>query len=356
MKESSVTIDDWDWCIDDESRLSPWFHIFRDVEKTFAVKASDSTYIFRVEDIQKRRYIVKHFFPDTLADHVVAFFSAKAKNVYRSAQLLHEAGIPCVEYPGWAKNGTESMLFSEEIPDTVSALEYWFRTAIHDSALRREFITKLSSLVMNFVSGSVRIRNLSLEHILIRTNGSGMYILNPHDAEYLDHGFSMEERLELLDPFLELRGEIPLETMVIALQEASFTDNVQELSDILHNRITELEDPLRDGIFPEWASHIEAEESGPLCRVIRSEEDDTLILVRNTIWYQEIPLPDDTNSTAEEMSEENAREIWLDSFKAQLLRNHLSRIPLSWEKYGDGRNIIRFAANYDDVLYCGFNQ
>lgn len=356
MKESNVTIDEWDWCIDDESRLSPWFRIFRDVEKTFAIKASDSTYMFKVEDLQKRRYVVKHFFPDSLADHVVAFFSAKAKNVYRSALLLHEAGVPCAEYPGWAKNGTESMLLSEELPDTISALEYWFKVAVHDSALRREFITKLSALIMAFISNSVRIRNFSLEHILVRSNGSGMYILNPHDAEYLEHGFTDEDRLELLDPILELRGEIPLETAVIALLEASFTDNAQELSDILHNRIIALEEPLKEGIFPEWANHVNHEESGMLCRVLRDEETGTVLRVRNTIWYQEIPTPDDSNSTAEDLSEENAREIWLDSFKAQLLRNHLARVPLSWETHPDGRNVIRYASNYDDILYCGFNQ
>ena len=143
---------------------------------------------------------------------------------------------------------------------------------------------------------------------------------------------------------------------MIALQEASFTDNAQELSDILHNRIIALEEPLKEGIFPEWANHVNHEESGMLCRVLRDEETGTVLRVRNTIWYQEIPTPDDSNSTAEDLSEENAREIWLDSFKAQLLRNHLARVPLSWETHPDGRNVIRYASNYDDILYCGFNQ
>lgn len=356
MKESSVTIDEWDWCIDDESRLSPWFRIFHDVEKTFAVKTCDSINIFKVEDIRKRRYIVKHFFPDTLADHVVSFFSAKAKNIYRSALLLHEAGIPCVEYPGWAKSGTESMLLSEELPDTVSALEYWYKTAIHDSALRREFVTNLSTLVMSFISASIKISNLSLEHILVRSNGSGMYILNPQDAESKEYDIAVEERLELLEPFLELRGEIPLETIVIALLEASFANNFQELSDTLHDRIRAMEQPLKEGELPEWAEHVLSDKTGPLCRVICDESTGNLIRVRNTIWHQEIPLPDDSNSIMEEMNEERAKEIWSDSFKAQLLRNHLSRVPLSWEQRSDGCNIIRYATNYDDILYCGFNQ
>ena len=58
----------------------------------------------------------------------------------------------------------------------------------------------------------------------------------------------------------------------------------------------------------------------------------------------------------EEIPEEDAEKIWIDSFKAQLLRYHCSRIPLSWELFDDGRSIIRYASAYDDIFACGFAQ
>ena len=46
----NVSIDDWDWCIDDESRLDPWFRIYREVEEKFTVKADETTRVFHVQD------------------------------------------------------------------------------------------------------------------------------------------------------------------------------------------------------------------------------------------------------------------------------------------------------------------
>ena len=96
------------------------------------------------------------------------------------------------------------------------------------------------------------------------------------------------------------------------------------------------------------------DDSGPLCRIVRDGENVTHI--RNTIWHSEIPLPDDSNSIAEEVSEEEAEKIWMDSFKAQLLRRQLPRVPLSWERRADGTNIIRYADTVDGILDSGFDQ
>ena len=117
----NVSIDDWDWCIDDESRLDPWFHIYREVEEKFTIKSDDTARLFHVQDSRQRSYFVKHIFPNSIREHLIAFFSSKAKNIFESSRLLLNEEIPCAEYPGWAKNGTESMLLSQEIPDTIPA-------------------------------------------------------------------------------------------------------------------------------------------------------------------------------------------------------------------------------------------
>lgn len=354
MKENNVTIDEWDWCIDDESRLVPWFHLFREVEQEYVLKATEDTSIFRVGDAQKRNYLVKHFYPNGLADHLIAFFSAKAKNIYDSAILLHSCGIPCADYPGWAKSGTESMILTEEIPDTVTALEYWFNLSVHNTALRREFVTNLAKLVMSLVSASVTIQTLSLEHLLVKNNGSGMYILNPRDAEKKEDGLSHEERMDFLAPFIELRGEISSENIAIALLESGFCDNSLDVTEMIHDKMEAFEAALEDDDWPENAEHIREGKNGPFFRVIESNGNVTKI--RNTIWFSAMPVPDDSNSTAEEVGAEDAERIWIDSFKAQLLRHPCPRVPLSWESRADGHNIIRYASNYDAVLACGFNQ
>ncbi|MBO7147224.1 MAG: hypothetical protein J6W81_05705 [Lentisphaeria bacterium] len=354
MKEDTVTIDDWDWCIDDESRLEPWFHIFREVEEKYTIKSNDATCVFRVGDMQKRSYFVKHFSPSTFKEHLIAFFSSKAKNIYECSRILHKAGIPCVQYPGWAKDGTESMTLSIEIPDTVTALEYWFRIAVHNTAKRREFVTNLANLLTGYVMASVVQRDLQLEHILVKSDGSEMFIVSPCDVEYIEGGLSDEEKQELLKPFVEIRGEVSPENISIALLEAGFSDNSMTITEMLHECIDAAEEELKDDDLPESMQYIMENESGPLCRVI--EENENILRIRNTIWQTALPVPDDTNSHAEEISEEDAERIWKESFKAQILRFHCPRIPLSWETTADGRNIIRYATTEDAILACGFNQ
>ena len=350
----NVTVDDWDWCLDDESRLEPWFRIYREVEEKFTVKADDTTRVFRVQDANQRCYYVKHIMPGSIREHLIAFFSSKAKNIFESSRLLLEQGIPCAVYPAWARNGTESMILSEAIPETETALEYWFRTSTQNSARRREFVSVLADLIANCAASSVSIPDLSLDNILVRKDGSAMYIINPMDAERIEGGLSSAERLSYLNPFIELRGEISPENISIALHEAGFSGSSMDVSEMLHEQINQLEEEIENGSWPAYAAHVLDGEAGPLYRTVQKE--NSLLRIRNTIWRLPIPEPDDANSVPEEAADEDAEKIWVDSFKAQLLRYHCARVPLSWEQFEDGRNIIRYAATYDDVFACGFNQ
>lgn len=350
----NVSIDDWDWCIDDESRLDPWFRIYHEVEEKFTVKSDDTTQVFRVQDSRQRNYFVKHISPNSIREHLIAFFSSKAKNIFESSQLLHAEGIPCAICPGWAKNGTDSMLLSQEIPDTVPALEYWFRTAAQDSARHREFVSVLADLTASCTTSSIIIPQISLDNILVRTDGSAMFIINPLDAEKKDDSLSEDERLPYLNPFIELRGEISPEDMSIDLHESGFSGNSIDVAELLHERIDALEEEIENGSWPDYAAHVLEGEAGALYRTVTTP--NSILRVRNTIWRTALPEPDDSNSTPEDFHDEKAEEVWIDSFKAQLLRYHCAKVPLSWEQFEDGRNIIRFATNYDDILACGFNQ
>lgn len=350
----NVTIDDWDWCIDDETRLEPWFRIYREVEEKFTVKADEMTRVFRAQDSSNRSYMVKHVMPNSIREHLIAFFTSRARNIYESSVVLRQAGIPCVEYCGWAKDGTDSMLLSVEIPGTVSALEYWFRVCAQDSARRQAFVTSLASLVSDCVVSSIVIPELTLENFLVSEDGSEIYFLNPLNAEKTDGALSKEERLPYLHPFVELRGEISAEPVCIALQEAGFAGGDMDISEILHEQIGQYEDAIEEGSWPDEAAHVLSGEGGPLYRIVQKE--NSTLRIRNTIWYSQMSEPDDTNSQEEVLPAESAEEAWVTSFKMQLLRFHCSPLPLSWEQFEDGRNIVRYATTYSDLQSCGFNQ
>lgn len=350
----NVSVDEWDWCIDDETRLDPWFRIYREVEEKFTVKSDDATRVFRVQDSRRRCYFVKHITPSSIREHLIAFFSSKAKNICESSQLLRSLELPCVNYPGWGKNGTESMILSEEIPETEPALEYWFRSCAQNSARRREFVSNLAGLISRCITSSVLLPDISLDNILIKQDGSSLYLLNPINAETSDEALSQTERTPYLNPFIELRGEISPENISIALHEAGFSGNSIDISELLRSRIDSFEEEIEDGNWPDYAMHVLEGEPGPLYRTVQKE--NSLLRVRNTIWRTPVPEPNDANSVPEDVPEEEAQEIWTDSFKAMLLRYHCARVPLSWELFEDGRSILRYATAYDDIFASGFDQ
>ena len=350
----NVTIDDWDWCIDDESRLEPWFRIYREMEEKFTVKADEMTRVFKVQDSSGRSYLVKHVMPNSIREHLIAFFSSKARNIYESSKILRAAGIPCVEYSGWAKDGTDSMLLSVEIPETVSALEYWFRICVQNSSRRQAFVTSLAELISDCVVSSILIPELSLENFLVKEDGSEIFFINPLNVEKTEGALSAEERMPYLHPFLELRGEISAEPISIALHEAGFAGSSMDMSETIHELTDKFEEQIEDGSWPDEAAHVLTGEAGPLYRIVQKE--NSILRIRNTIWYAPMPEPDDSNSQLENVPQESAEEIWINSFKMQLLRFHCSRVPLSWEQFEDGRNIIRYATTYPALHACGFNQ
>ena len=354
MKDNTVTVGEWEWCIDDETRLVPWFNIYPEVEEKYTLRAAESTRLFKVQDSQKRSYYVKHDTPSSIKEHLLAWFSSRARNLYESAQLLREAGIPCAEYPGWGKSGTESMILSVEIPDTVNALEYWFRIVPHNSALRREFLSNLSDLIGLYARKNIVQEDLTLENILVRSNGSEMFVINPAEAEKREEELSRQEKIALLRPFVEMRGEISSDSATIAILESGIAEDSLDASDLWHEAVDKEEKDIEENYWPENSDRVILDDSGPLCRIVRDGEN--VIHVRNTIWHAELPLPDDSSSIAEEMSEEEAEKVWMDSFRAQLLRQQFPRIPLSWERRADGTNIVRFAATVDGILDCGFDQ
>ena len=354
MKDNTVTVGEWEWCIDDETRLVPWFNIYPEVEEKYTLRAAESTRLFKVQDSQKRSYYVKHDTPSSIKEHLLAWFSSRARNLYESAQLLREAGIPCAEYPAWGKSGTESMILSVEIPDTVNALEYWFRIVPHNSALRREFLSNLSDLIGLYARKNIVQEDLTLENILVRSNGSEMFVINPAEAEKREEELSRQEKIALLRPFVEMRGEISSDSATIAILESGIAEDSLDASDLWHEAVDKEEKDIEENYWPENSDKVILDDSGPLCRIVRDGEN--VIHVRNTIWHTELPLPDDSTSIAEEMSEEEAEKVWMDSFRAQLLRRQFPRIPLSWERREDGTSIVRFAATVDGILDSGFDQ
>ena len=343
MKDDFITVDEWDWIIDDPARLEPWFSIREDAEEKFLLYRDGCLAAFKTADTSGRSYYVHHETPDSFAKHVKALFGSKAKDLYSSAEILKAHNIPSVQYPGWGKCGTESMIISEEVPDAVNALEYWFSIVPHNHVLRLEFLSKLSELIGTLCNNTLVLRDFSLRNILVRNNGSEMLIVDASHVEERENALSREEKLLLLRPFAEMRGELSADDATIAILDSGVVTDSQEASELWDEVVDAQEEYINNDLWPQIEAHLLSEAPTLFYRCIPMEGG--MKYVRNSLWYKERPLPDDTNSYAEELPEEEAKKIWLNAIKAQLTRDPVSREPLVWEHYEDDRkDIIRYDA------------
>ena len=341
MKENHVTIDEWDWYIDDPTRLEPWFRIREDAEEKFLLYRDGALAVFKTADTAGRNYFVHHEVPDSLAKQVKALFGSRAKGLFTAATLLSDHGIPSVQYPGWGKNGTESMIISQDLPDAVTALEYWFNAVPHNHVLRLEFLSKLSGLIGLFYTSSLALRDFSLRNILVRNNGSEMLVVDLCNVEEREGVLTREEKLILLRPFAEMRGELSADDATVAILDSGLAADSQEASELWDEVVDAMEEYIQNELWPAVEENILTAHSTLYCRLIPQE--DSILHVRNTIWHKECPIPDDSNSYAEELPSDEAQRLWLNGIKAELTRDHLQKVPVSWEHFEDERkDIIRF--------------
>lgn len=341
MNEAQITIDGWDWYIDDPLRLEPWFSIREDAEEKFLLYRDGVFTVFKTADAAGRNYYVHHEVPDSLAKQVKALFGSRAKDLFTASGVLNSHNIPSVQYPGWGKCGTESMIISEELPDAMTALEYWFNIVPHNHVLRLEFLAKLSSLIGLFYSNNLAVKDFSLRKILVRNNGSEMLVVDLNHVEERASLLTKEEKLYLLRPFAEMRGELSADDAIVAILDSGLAGDSQEASVLWDEIVDAMEEYIHNDLWPKLEVDLLSGDSTLYCRTLPGE--NSILHVRNSIWHKERVLPDDSNSYAEELSEEEAKKIWLAGIKAEITRDHLQKNPVSWEHFEDGRkDVIRY--------------
>ena len=351
MKENNTIVDDWEWSIDDISRLEPWFSVYKDVEEKFLVSRCGSVALFKVSDVNGESYFIRHETPDGLKENLKAWFRSKARFMYETSLLLEENGIPCVKCPGWGKCGTESMLITEEFSDSMSALEYWYRVVPGNNVLRLEFLSKLSELLGKYYKASLVQSDLSLEHILVKEDGSEMVVLQAGKVEERSGTLDREDKIAILRPFVEIRGELNADNATIAILNSGIAADTQEAGELWDAAVDAYERYLEDEYWPRIAEAIQCGEENPYCHFLYREDGFTC--VRNTLWYSCTELPDENNSHAEEVPDEDARKIFLNSIKARIFRDPVQKLPVMWEHYEDDRSDVIRYADSSEADYSG---
>ncbi len=137
----------WKWRLRSSGLLDSWFDQYEQYLKSSLVKSNPVRSVFKINN----QYFAKLDCPQTPLHKLRAYFCCKAESEFNTAMQLENGGVPVVKYLGWGRRGCSSMTFSEAIPDTVTAWEFWVREYIIGGKDHTAFLDNLAGFLKKFI-------------------------------------------------------------------------------------------------------------------------------------------------------------------------------------------------------------
>ncbi len=329
-----------------------WFASI-DLARETPVKSNPVRKVYLLDGIGGKRFYLKHDCCGGAFDRLKSLFRNKAREEFAAAQLLERCGVPVVKYLGWGRNGAEGFLISEEFGDAVGAKEYWF-SGTADFEEKKVFLDNLERFVLQLIESRLYHPDFHLGNILVEKHSGRIVLVDPYGIGQRKRKLNVCERTAMCKVFIEFRGEFSPEKMSEILIAAGLAANDGEAAAMWRNAIRAEEDEVRRG----WEKRRRQILSGKskFCR--RIDREEIIFYLRNTVFYQ--PLYESERFAvpghleARYYTGDEAGEIWLKSFFAQLMREPLERVPLIWERHPDGNDVIYFATTKEEKNACGF--
>lgn len=312
----------WTWHLEDPSILDSWADRIPELIR-HPVKRNGVRSIFRTTDEAGRGYFVKVEEKSGLLPHLRSRFFSKAESECRSAHLLQACGIACAEYPAWGYNGHGgSILVSRALDREISAMEFWYAKARFDDKRKEQWLNLFFQLAVRFREHHLTHPDFHAANVMLDPESQQPTLIDPYGIRRTVCGGNAELRalLAWLPPLrLDLSEEELADRLRLSgLLRSGTEDFVHDLCRRADRRVEkEWENRRKPQILSGNSkfSHTEG------CREYR-----------HTLWYEPAPMPPETELLAEELPEEKAERLWLDSFRNQLLCRRMEKVPLIFEK------------------------
>lgn len=203
-----TTINNWIWEIDDPGLLEYWFSDFENFRKENSIKSNPEREVFFII-IEGKKYFVKYSHPTSLLQKTRSKINPKSATEFNSSKLLEMSGIPTSKVIGWGKNGTESMLITEAVPESIDARKYWFSIEYRDFARRKTFLAKFTNFLCKFMESGFYHPDFHLGNLLVTGHGGNIKftLIDPYGVVDEDP-LKMKKKLAMLCIIGALRGEI----------------------------------------------------------------------------------------------------------------------------------------------------
>lgn len=321
----------WKWRIESEDMLDPWFEHFPEYE-ALPVKRNAVRSVFRVTDAAGREYFVKHDSPKGVSASFKALFRCKAKKEFLSCRLLHALSIPCVDCVGWGRRFPEGMLLSRALENSVTVLEYWFRSAAWDPVKKKAFLQELAGFIRRFVDARIIHRDFHAGNVMYCLSTGRMCLVDPYGVRQSGKPLEREHLRSLMNLFVHFRGELTIPEIREFACLAGLAENPEDAMALWNETVVIEEEKIRK----QWKKRVRQILSGSSKFAQETiGEDGSRIFRRNSLWYTPPPQTEDLKSLlsslkAVQMEHSQAQLVWLDSFLAQLMRKRIDEIPQAW--------------------------
>ncbi len=333
MKNSleSVRRNFWKWRIESGDMLDPWFENYRDYEAS-AVKCSPVRSVFRVKDAAGREYYVKHDTPKGFSGCFKALFRSKTASEFKSCRMLHALSIPCVDCVGWGRRFPEGMLLSRALENSVTVMEYWFRSAAWNPVEKKAFLREAAGFIRRFVDARIVHRDFHAGNVMYCLSTGKMCLVDPYGVRKSGRPLEREHLRSLMNLFVNFRGELTIEEIRECACLAGLAENPEDAMALWNETVVIEEEKIRK----QWKKRVRQILSGSSKFAQETiGEDGSRIFRRNTLWYTPPPQTEDLKSLlsslkAVQMEHSQAQLVWLDSFLAQLMRKRIEKIPQVW--------------------------
>ncbi|MFA6290626.1 MAG: hypothetical protein WC637_02530 [Victivallales bacterium] len=340
-------VNGWDWHLINPGILEPWFHSWKQIAKKNMIKSSCVRAVFRVET-DKAAYYVKYNYPLSLTSKIHSSFIPKSKSEFYSSLLLEEEGISVVEICGWGRRGTESMLITKELEDSVNARNLWFSEERMNPQLKKAFLDSLSDFLGKFMSSGFYHPDFHLGNMMIRRSDMGFVLVDTHGIEKKKK-LRDSQYFRMVRVIGALRGEITdREAGELILKSLLAKDYAA--ADEIWYRILEAEAAEIEKLWDKREKQIMAGTGGKYCRVFKTAEGYG-ISVRNSVSGQslvdkKVYLQGELEKVYEpsELNKSEARDLWLTSFRLQFHRIP-HRMPIAWICKDQNRSVLLYRKN-----------
>ncbi len=307
------------------------------------VKRNDRRAVFRfpAEGNGHASYL-KYTFARTFGERIQNLLFPRARSEFHSARLLEKCGIPCVRCESWNYDFSGCSITSEALPETfLPFAEFWYGFSSPES--RKTALKNVCLLLRALVENRLFHPDLHAGNIMIDRENFSLALVDP---------FGVRRTLFRPDPEhmlscpLMMRPQFDPGELAEALSQAGlFGGNYGQALFALRRAARKAEESLA----AEWPRRRRQILGGTSKFAVF---DGTSKWVRNSAWFAP-RTPPESGLVRQEYGAEEGENLWVDSFRRQLLREPLGKVPVFFEK-AVGKSFLTWLEDENIFFFYGF--